>query len=96
MLRYNGNIMSKRQILMLLGAWMIVFLFLGFPHSWDKLFAVVCGLLVIAISYRIHPQASVAAPRAMPYVEHKSPASAPTGTIISPNPENTNDATVAR
>ncbi len=84
---------------MLLGAWIVVFLFLGFPHSWDKLFAVVCGLLIIAISYRIRPPVSSAAPRAMPYVEHKSAGPAPTSPITSPitspNPEH-NDPTVAR
>lgn len=43
--------MSKRQLLCVLGAWMIVFLFLGFPAVWDKIFAVLSGLAVISIAY---------------------------------------------
>lgn len=42
--------MSKRQILMLLGLWVGVFLFLGFPQTWDKAIAVISAILIIVFS----------------------------------------------
>lgn len=47
--------MSKRQIICLLGVWVIIFLFLGFPSSWDKIIAVISGLAIIAIAYNTAP-----------------------------------------
>jgi hypothetical protein len=44
--------MSKRQLSALLGLWVIVFLFLGFPSSWDKWIAVITGILIILVAYR--------------------------------------------
>ena len=43
--------MSKRQILAVLGVWVMIFLFLGFPASWMKPIAIVSGVLIILISY---------------------------------------------
>ena len=31
----------------------MIFLFIGFPSSWEKAFAILTGLLVIAVAYRI-------------------------------------------
>ncbi|MDP3962538.1 MAG: hypothetical protein Q8Q03_01590 [bacterium] len=45
--------MSKRQLLCLLGALIIVFLFLGFPSLWHKVIAVLAGLSIIIISYNL-------------------------------------------
>ncbi len=45
--------MSKRQWLCLLGAWVIVFLFAGFPADWYKIIAVITGILIIGISYNL-------------------------------------------
>jgi hypothetical protein len=51
--------MSKRQLLCIIGAWSIVFLFLGFPSSWDKIFGIVCGLSTIAIAYNLKTERQV-------------------------------------
>lgn len=53
--------MSKRQLLCVFGAWIMIFLFLGFPTKWQKVIAVVSGLAVIGISYSF-PAPSSAAP----------------------------------
>jgi hypothetical protein len=44
--------MSKRQILAILGVWVIIFLFLGFPIGWDRWIAVVTGVLIIMAAYK--------------------------------------------
>ncbi len=45
--------MSKRQLLVLIGVWIMVFLFLGFPIMWHKILAVVSGLVIIVMAYRL-------------------------------------------
>lgn len=45
--------MSKRQILCLLGVWVILFLFLGVPSLWHKIIAVFTGLIIILVSYNL-------------------------------------------
>ena len=45
--------MSKRQLLSILGVWVMIFLFLGFPSAWHKPVALISGLIIIAISYNI-------------------------------------------
>lgn len=45
--------MSKRQWLTLLGVWIMVFLFLGFPPLWRYIMAVVSGLIIILIAYNL-------------------------------------------
>ena len=69
---YNGNTMSKRQILMLLGVWIAIFLFLGFYSAWDKIIAIITGVLVIGISYSLKPEGTSRLDRGVPFVEHKS------------------------
>lgn len=81
--------MSKRQVLMVLGVWVAVLLFLGFPSSWDKLIAVVSGLLVLFVAYRLNPDAKPRSADPMPYVEHKNTPprqSSIGGDITNPNP----------
>jgi hypothetical protein len=41
---------------MLLGVWVIVFLFLGFPPFWDKIFALITGLAIIAVTIQLRPE----------------------------------------
>jgi len=48
--------MSKRQLLCLLGVWVMIFLFLGFPTAWHRVIAVISGLGVIALAYRFPPE----------------------------------------
>lgn len=43
--------MSKKQFLMVLGVWVMVFLFLGVPILWHKIIALISGLLITAIAY---------------------------------------------
>jgi hypothetical protein len=45
--------MSQRQWIVIIGVWIIIFLFLGFPSSWEKALAALTGLLVIFLAYRI-------------------------------------------
>ncbi|NDB58409.1 hypothetical protein EB001_08180 [bacterium] len=45
--------MSKRQILCILGFWVMIFLFLGVPSLWHKIIAGVSGLVIILISYNL-------------------------------------------
>ncbi len=48
--------MAKKQWISVLGLWTMVFLFLGFPSTWDKWLAVITGLLIIAISYSMRSE----------------------------------------
>lgn len=50
--------MSKRQTLCILGAWVIIFLFLGLPSLWHKILAVITGLAIIIVSYNPPPSHS--------------------------------------
>lgn len=63
---------------MVIGAWVAVFLFLGFPPAWDYVFAVISGLALIVTAYLIKPAIAAADPSsassATPYVEHKNEA----------------------
>jgi hypothetical protein len=62
---------------MLFGVWVAVFLFLGFPSAWNKIFAVITGLLIIAAAYRLGGAPSGSKiEKQVPYVEHKSSAPA--------------------
>lgn len=45
--------MSKRQVLIVLALWIIIFLFLGFPSRYEKILAIVTGLLIMIVAYRI-------------------------------------------
>ncbi len=50
--------MSKRQWLCLMGVWVMVFLFLGFPIEWHKIILAVSGLIIIAIAYNLPQEQS--------------------------------------
>ena len=67
--------MSKRQWLCVLGVWVMIFLFLGFPSIWHKVIALVSGLIIIAIAYNI-PQEQK---------EQKTDLSSDTATFIENN-----------
>ncbi len=45
--------MSKRQWLCVMGVWVMVFLFLGFPIGWHRIIMIVTGLIIIAIAYNL-------------------------------------------
>jgi flagellar biosynthesis component FlhA len=63
--------MSKRQFLIILGIWNIVFLFLGFPAGLDRFFALIMGALLIIIAYRIKPEMKLNQPEPKNFVENK-------------------------
>ncbi len=69
--------MSKRQLLIVLGVWVIVFLFLHFPSTWNKIFAVVTGLLIIIIALKFKSAGKVVSAGQVPYVEYKSATKTP-------------------
>lgn len=71
-LLYNGNIMSKQQILMILGIWIAIILFLGFPSGWDKAFALISGLLVAGIAWSMRSPRTARPSASVPFVEHKA------------------------
>ncbi|MEK7095384.1 MAG: hypothetical protein AAB917_01875 [Patescibacteria group bacterium] len=45
--------MSKRQLLSIIGIWVMAFLFLGLPSFWHKILAVISGVIIIVIAYRL-------------------------------------------
>ncbi len=45
--------MSKRQWLTVLGVWVALFLFLGFPSTWHKIIAILSGLAIVLVSYNL-------------------------------------------
>ncbi|MDE1975562.1 MAG: hypothetical protein KGI49_03585 [Patescibacteria group bacterium] len=71
--------MSKRQTIMLLGVWVLVLPFLGFPGSWERFLGFVTGLVIIAIAYRMKPAEAAGTVETdlqtsvdKPYEEHKT------------------------
>ena len=75
---------------MILGIWVIILPFLGFPSSWDQVLAIVSGLLICGIAYSLGPKPKSGLPPSIPFVEHRS--AAPTGAIgrdviTNPNPD---------
>ncbi len=64
--------MSKRQFLIVLGIWVMVFLFLGFSSEWDKIFGLVVGLLIVITALRLKPATKPVPADRIPFVEHRS------------------------
>ena len=77
--------MSKRQIIILLGVWIAIFLFLGFPRGWHKILAIATGLYLIAIAYRLGSDATNTTDIRVPFVEHKAVPTeqAPSSSAVS-------------
>ncbi|MDQ2933048.1 MAG: hypothetical protein M3Q80_01570 [bacterium] len=48
--------MSKRQVLLLLGIWVMIFLFLSFRPEWDKIFSLITGFMIIFIAFKLPPE----------------------------------------
>lgn len=48
--------MSKRQIITLLGIWVMGFLFLGVPSSWHKAIAIVTGVVIVLVTVSLRPE----------------------------------------
>jgi cbb3-type cytochrome oxidase subunit 3 len=50
-MKYNGGYMRKARILLLLGTWVAVLPYLGFPYSWKDTLFFLTGLILIGLSY---------------------------------------------
>ena len=64
--------MSKRQLLILLGIWNMMFLFLSFPAAWDKIFSLASGAIIITIAVALKPKEKPPVKGSVPFVEHKA------------------------
>ena len=64
--------MSKRQFLIILGILVMAFLFLHLPSSWDKAFALIAGLLIVIIAFKLAPKQKTVSSAEIPYVEHRN------------------------
>ncbi len=93
---YNVNIMSKRQVLMIIGVLVAIVPFLGFPLGFQKFWAVFCGIVVALIAYSFAPKVKPVKSADVPFSEHKSapvtteqktaPTSSTASTITNQNP----------
>jgi len=74
--------MSQRQWIVIIGVWVMVFLFLGFPSSWEKVFAILTGLLIIFLAYRIRFKEAVPSKESVftDSMPPARPAASPTAT----------------
>ncbi len=87
---YNLATMSKRQIIMVLGVWVGIFLFLGIPGTWKEILAVATGLILVVVAYSLKSEGAVSMNKDVPYAEHKSEVTAsieksPTSPITNQN-----------
>jgi TRAP-type C4-dicarboxylate transport system permease small subunit len=64
--------MSKRQIIVLLGVWIAVFPFLGFPSAWRDIILPVSGLLVAFVALRMKSETSQSDAGKVPFVDYKN------------------------
>ena len=64
--------MSKRQIIILLGVWVAIFLFLGFPQGWQKILAIVTGLYLVVLAYSLSSDKPKVTDLRAPFIEHKT------------------------
>ena len=56
----------------MLGVWVAIFLFLGFPQGWQKIFAIATGLYLIILAYSLSSDATKTTDIRSSFVEHKS------------------------
>jgi Ca2+/Na+ antiporter len=75
--------MSKRQILILLGVWVMILFYTGFPDFWKWILAIITGLYIIFISYSLKSEVRKEADEALPFIEHKSTNKDSTGDKIA-------------
>jgi uncharacterized membrane protein YuzA (DUF378 family) len=55
--------MRKERTLLILGVWVVVLAFLGFPDSWHKLLFVITGLALVYLAYLFYKQARSRLPK---------------------------------
>jgi hypothetical protein len=86
--------MSKLQCIILLGLWVIIFPFLGFPFFWDRVIAVATGLLIVGCVYSLrkkNPSSTSSVEQVQdvhaPYVEHRTKPTVTSGSrMITSDP----------
>lgn len=52
-MRYN-KVMRKEKTLFIIGLWVMVLPFLGFPNFWRKLFFIITGFFIMYIAYLLY------------------------------------------
>lgn len=57
---------------MLVGVWVMAFLFLGFPSRIEQILALITGLIIVIGAYRMNGPESDDASKSISFVEHKS------------------------
>jgi len=69
---------------MIVGVWIMIFLFLGFTLNVKKALAVITGLVVVVGAYRMKSEesSSTAKNSSIPFVEHKSEPVSPVESKI--------------
>ncbi|MBP6858758.1 MAG: hypothetical protein KBC33_02920 [Candidatus Pacebacteria bacterium] len=83
--------MSKRQLLILLGIWVMVFTFLGFPPAWKQVFAVASGAIIVTIAIASKPKEKPQGSKSsVPFVEHRTMDIKPPSDSITRTDQSTN------
>ena len=59
--------MSRQRIIFLLGIWVAILPFLGFPRSWKNILFVITGLGLIYLAYLLRRERRRIAPQNPPY-----------------------------
>ena len=62
--------MSKQRAIFLLGIWVMVLPFLGFPNSWRKILFAITGLLLVYVSYTLRRRAVLRRKPETPFKEN--------------------------
>ena len=57
-MKYNV-LMSKARILLILGIWVAVLPYLGFPYSWKDILFTISGLGLIYFSYTLYKESKI-------------------------------------
>lgn len=66
--------MSKRQILMLIGVWVLILGAPGFPPAWKTLLLAATGVGIVIFGYRMKPEGGAEKPKPdLPFTDHKRP-----------------------
>ncbi len=72
--------MSKRQVLIILGIWIMIFLFISFPAWLDKMSSLIVGALIVLISLSMKPRERPIVQDQAPYTERNNGSTATTST----------------
>ncbi len=51
--------MRRERILLILGIWVAILPYLGFPYSWKNILFTISGLVLVFYSYEIHKENKV-------------------------------------